>query len=308
MPSDMALAIAASAIEMLCDGLTDGVVVFRDQRAALVNDGACELLATPRSFLIGSEVEEVFGRIGLPAPWLLRLRAGDPVTTVPSDGHDAALRLKWINLPGDADGELAALVIQDMRLGRALRESEDALALRGPSRPEFGTAHTALPPGGILGYLSREVRRCHLDFEELSVLVGAAGDAARAATISACIAAQLRGADRVGPCDPLERPAAQDGGVTIVNFPSGAMPLDHVLVVLPCTTAGGRDALAIRLGAALGGAGLGTFPLGAATLQVRTAVRRPGDRPRDGGRALLERALGDLARQRADALATPQAA
>jgi hypothetical protein len=298
--ASMALAIATTAVEMLCDGLTDGVVVFRHQRAELVNDGACELLATPRSFLLGSEVDEVFARIGLPAPWLLRLRAGDPVTTVPQGGRDPALRLRWLNLPSDSAGELAALVIQDMRLGRALRETEDALALRGPVASEFGTAHSALPAGAILRYLSREVRRCHLDFEELSVLVGAAGDAERAAQISRAIARQLRGADRVGACDPLERPAAQDSGVTVVNFPASAMPLDHVLVVVPCTTAGGRDALAMRLGAVLRGEGHGAFPLGAATLQVRTALRRPGDRPRDGGRALLERALGDLARQRAD--------
>lgn len=298
----MGLAVATNALEMLCDGLSDGVILFRRQHAMLVNDGACELLATPRSFLIGSDVDEVFGRIGLPEPWLLRLRAGDAVTTVPQDGHDVALRLRWINLPSDAVGDLAALVIQDMRLGRALRESEDALALRGPSRPEFGTAHTPLPANTILAYLAREVRRSHLDFEELSVLIGAAGDGDRAAEISRCISRLLRGADRVGACDPLERPTARESSVTIVNFPAATMPVDHVLVVLPCTSASGRDALAMRLTGALGGAGLGPLPLGVATLQVRTALRRPGDRPRDGARALLERALGDLSRQRADSL------
>ncbi len=208
----MAHAIDTTTIEMLCDGLTDGVIVFRGRRAALVNDGACGLLGAPRPLLVGAEADEILGRVGLPGPSMLRLRAGDLVTSIAHDGHDAALRR--INLPGDVDSELAALVIQDMRLGRALRESEDALALRGSALPEFATAHIALPPQSVLGYLSREVRRCHLDFEELSVLVLAAGDAMRAAEISTCIASQLRGADRVGPCDPLERSPAHDGGVT----------------------------------------------------------------------------------------------
>lgn len=294
----MSYVIPNSALEILCDGLSDGVVVFRHHRVTLANDGACELLAASRSCLIGQEIEQIFGRVGLPTPWLMRLRSGDPVTTVPSDGREAALRLRWMNLP--ADGELAALVIQDMRLGRALRRSEDELARVLPSLPEFGVAQAPLVPNSILGYLSREVRRCHLDFEELSVLIGAAGDATRAAAISACIARQLRGADRVGACDPLERPPALEGGVTIVNFPAIAMPLEHVMVVLPCTSAGGRDAVAMRLGGAVAAAGHHPFPMGVATLQVRTALRRPGDRPRDGGSALLERALGDLAQLRAD--------
>lgn len=295
----MTPALCTTAIEMLCDGLSDGVVVFRGGRASMVNDGACDLLSTPRSSLVGAQTDDVLDRLGLPAPWLLRLRAGDPVTT-DGDAHRAALHVRWINLPGDADEDLGALILQDMRLGRALRESEDALARRDAPRAAFGAAAVALAPNEILAYLSSEVRRCHLDFEELSVLIGAAGDGDRAGAISTCIAGQLRGGERVGPCDPLDRPAAREGSVTIVNFPASAMPLEHVLVVVPCTTAGGRDALAMRLGAAVTAAGHGTFAMGVATLQVRTALRRPGDRPRDGGRALLERALGDLARQRSE--------
>jgi len=174
--------------------------------------------------------------------------------------------------------------------------------LQSPS--ELGAAKTPLPANAVLGFLAHEVRRCHRDFEELSVMLGVARDPTHASAIARCIAPHLRDTDRVGPCDPHERRAANDGSLTIVNLPPQASAHDHVLAVLPCTSAGGRDALAMRLASIVSAAGLGPVPMGVATLQVRTALRRPGDRPRDGARALLERAFGDLARQRCEPAAS----
>ncbi|MBX7077650.1 MAG: hypothetical protein K1X88_00600 [Nannocystaceae bacterium] len=289
----MGLHLDALAMEMLCDSLSDGVVVFHDERAVVASEGACELLATPQVLLLGADVDAVFARLGLPAPWAMRLRAGDPVCTTTALGQP--LRLRWLTLPG-GEGSSFALVVQDMRLGRALRSTEDRLEAAGTG---LGAATQALPPGAILRYLAREVRRSHLDFEELSVLVAAAGDAARARRVAARFAATLTATERVGPCDPLERVASHgEGGETVVSFPRTAMPIDHVLVVLPCTAAAGRDAVALRLSAAaIDGAAL---LLGGATLQVRSLARRAETTPRDGARDLLERALRDLARVRAD--------
>ncbi|MFO0631326.1 MAG: hypothetical protein U0168_00590 [Nannocystaceae bacterium] len=291
----MGLHLDALAMEMLCDSLSDGVVVFHGDCAVVASEGACELLATPRALLLGADVDAVFARLGLPAAWVLRLRAGDPVSTTTALGQP--LRLRWLTLPG-GDGSSFALVVQDMRLGRALRSTEDRLDA-GTASGSYGSAVQPLAPGTILRYLAREVRRSHLDFEELSVLVAAAGDAARAQRVAARLAPTLSGTERVGACDPLERVAStSDSGETVVSFPRAAMPVDHVLVVLPCTAAAGRDAVALRL-SALPPDGAPLL-LGGATLQVRSLSRRADTAPRDGARDLLERALRDLARVRAD--------
>lgn len=296
----MTFAVGALGLEMLCDSLSDGVIVFRDERAAIVSDGACELLSLPRTQLVGADADHVLATLGLPPAWSLRLRAGDAVSTAPTQGR--ALRLRWLTLP-DAEGTSAALVVQDMRLSRALRVTEEELALRAHGN-EYGGPNHALTGGLVVQYLAREVRRSHLDFEELSLLVAAAGSPERAAAVADAIAAHLTGSQRVGACDPLDRGARVDGAVTMVDFPRSAMPVDHVLVVLPCTASSERDAIALRVASAC--SGRGTLAFGGATLQVRTAARRNGGEPRDGARALLERALRELARVRADlADATP---
>lgn len=296
----MTFTVDALGLEMLCDSLSDGVIVFRNECAAIVSEGACELLATPRAQLVGADADHVLAILGLPPVWNLRLRAGDAVSTAPAQGR--ALRLRWLMLP-DPEGSSYALVVQDMRLSRALRVTEEELALRAHGN-EFGRPRHALGGGAVLRYLAREVRRSHLDFEELSVLVAAAGSPERAAAVADAIARHLSGSQRVGACDPLERGGPAEGDVTVVDFPRSAMPVDHVLVVLPCTASSGRDAIALRLASAC--SGRGTLAFGGATLQIRTAARRNGGEPRDGARALLERALRELARARADlADATP---
>jgi hypothetical protein len=296
----MAFALDSRAIEMLCDGMSDGVLLFRHERVAMANDGACGLLGTTREFLMGADVDEVLGRMGLPAPWVMRLRAGDSVTAAPSGSSDTPLRLRWLHLPDEADAELAVLVVHDVRLSRALRRTEEQLASVGQGAAPATTARPPLPFNEVLAYLSSEVRRSHLDLEELSVLVVEPSEASEAEMIATTIAAHLRGADRVGLVDASDRPGGADGAITIVRFPADRRA--HVIVVLPCTTAPGRDALAMRLGAALASDGRAQCPIGAATLEVLAPSRRPLDRPRDGARALLERALADLARQSGERL------
>lgn len=301
----MAFALDSRAIEMICDGMSDGVVLFRRQRVAMANDGACGLLGTTREFLMGAEVDEVLGRMGLPAPWVMRLRAGDSVTAAPSGSADAPLRLRWLHLPDEGADELAVLLVHDVRLARALRRTEDQLASSGHDDASPDSARRALPFNDVLAYLSSEVRRSHLDFEELSVLVVDPTDATDAEAIASVIASQLRGADRVGLVDASTRPTGGDQAITIVSFPPDRRA--HVIVVLPCTPAPGRDALAMRLTGVVASGGRARCPIGAATLEVRAAAQRSVERPRDGARALLERALADLARQR-DEILTHRAA
>lgn len=297
---DMAFALDSRAIEMICDGMSDGIVLFRHERVAMANDGACGLLGTTREFLMGAEVDEVLGRMGLPAPWVMRLRAGDSVTAAPSGSGDAPLRLRWLHLPDEADGELAVLMVHDVRLSRALRRTEEQLASAGQGDAPATSARQPLPFNDVLAYLSSEVRRSHLDLEELSVLVVEPTEATEAEGIAQTIALQLRGADRVGLVDATNRQGSGDGAITIVSFPADRQA--HVIAVLPCTPAPGRDALAMRLTGVLASDGRVRVPIGAATLEVRAPSRRAVDRPRDGARALLERALADLARQRGERL------
>lgn len=297
----MAFALDSRAIEMICDGLSDGVVLFRRQRVAMANDGACALLGTTREFLMGADVDEVLGRLGLPAPWVMRLCAGDSITAAPTGSADSPLRLRWLHLPDEGDDELAVLVVHDVRLARALRRTEDELASVSSGDVPTGGARQPLPFNDVLAYLSSEVRRSHLDLEELSVLVVAPTDAEQATEIASIIASQLRGADRVGLVDASARPTGGDQAITIVSFPADRQA--HVIAVLPCTPGPGRDALALRLTGVLASGGRADCPMGVATLEVRVPTRRPDDRPRDGARALLERAMADLARQRNEYLA-----
>ncbi len=306
----MPFALEPTSLRILCNALGDGVILFDgEDRCTFVNDAACRLLATEYEGIRGLSCHNVLmGHLGSKPNMVSRLRAGEVVTCDGPDGLPEAIRAQRVNLV-PVDGQVGeaptAIVLQNLRVGQALRRVEDALmrvhiqdslvAPRSEDRPGL-LAHY-----DVLRYLAHEVRRSHRDGQELSTMLMSVPLGGSPEHLGNNLARTLRGSDRAGRLQAWDLDECATGqDVTVASLD---VALDDrfwwFLAVLPGTATTGAHALVMRLRARLGGEGaVPKLAFGVATLKpLRDLWPGPGAAT-DCAQSLLTRSLAACVTER----------
>ena len=282
----MPLSLEPTSLQILCDAITDGVIMTDGaDRVCFVNEAACRLLGTSAEDLMGLSSHNVFLSHLKATPAVLpRLRAGEVVTCGGSGDDPEALQVQRCALP-QVDAHRAplseevptAILVRDRRPAQRLRELEDVMV----GRPALRLRSNGHPPcyghTEIMRALEREVARAHRDGEPLSIVVVQCALDANKADLAELLSSTLRGSDHAG----------------VMQTGSGAVQLDPYaqwgMVVLPAVGEAGARAVEIRLRALAAGLDVGEARFGTATLRQQSAGWL--EKHREGAGGLLARAL-----------------
>jgi hypothetical protein len=221
------------------------------------------------------------------------------------DTTPEAFQVRRITLPvaTERSGREAptAVVLRDLRIGKALRSVEDTLLqLRASTAGPHGVESrlSAMDHHHILRHLAHETHRSHRDGQELSLVLVKAPASVSREVFARAIVSQLRGNDRAGLLEAGVSPSAGDSSDATVTTVEMDIRAHSCVIVLPCTPRVGAEALIMRLRATLPQLGLHGLAFGPASLRLPVndwGGAKPGlDRAQDVLRRAYETCVAEL--------------
>ncbi len=278
------LPLGNAATHILCDAISDGVILIdENDRVTFVNDAAEALLMVSRRDLKGISAHGLMTEcFGATATRLPRLRAGEHITC---DGparrgqhRPGAFQVCRLLLPVAAPCSTGdrptAFIIRDMRPAQNLRTAERALdeALGRTSVPDPHSSTPSFGQAQLLQMLATETRNARGSATQLSAVLMQAPNRLDRDEVAELLDIGLRDSDRASM---LRAPLAgtdffettSETKSTETNILALLGPESHwALFVLPETSSSGAAALMMRLRSLAANNKLRNIAFGSATM------------------------------------------